>query len=285
MAKSITWYEGGWHDGNVPLLTADDHATWLSSMVFDGARSFQRQAPDLDLHCARAARSATIMGLAPTVQVDTMLRLCWEGIERFPPAAELYVRPMFFARGGFLVPDPATTAFALTLWELPMPGAKGFSACITRFRRPSPETAPTDAKASCLYPNVSRMFGEAKARGFDSAVALDLNGNVAEFASSNLFMAKNGVVATPVLNGTFLAGVTRHRVIQLLRDDGKRVEERTIGVADLMDADEVFSTGNYGKVQPATRIEDRVLQPGPFFRRAHELYFDFAKRCTKPATL
>jgi branched-chain amino acid aminotransferase len=264
-------------------LTADDHATWLSSMVFDGARSFQRQAPDLDLHCARAIRSATTMGLAPSVQIDTMLRLCWAGIERFPPAAELYVRPMFFARGGFLVPDPATTAFALTLWELPMPGAKGFSACITRFRRPSPETAPTDAKASCLYPNVSRMFGEAKARGFDSAVALDLNGNVAEFASSNLFMAKDGVVATPVLNGTFLAGVTRQRVIQLLRDDDKRVEERTITVADLMDADEVFSTGNYGKVQPATRIEDRVLQPGPFFRRAHELYFDYAKRCTRPA--
>ena len=127
------------------------------------------------------------------------------------------------------------------------------------------------------------MFGEAKARGFDSAVALDLNGNVAEFASSNLFMAKDGVVATPVLNGTFLAGVTRQRVIQLLRDDGKRVEERTISVADVMDADEVFSTGNYGKVQPATRIEDRVLQPGPLFRRAHELYFDYAKRCTRPA--
>ena len=101
----------------------------------------------------------------------------------------------------------------------------------------------------------------------------------------NLFMAKDGVVATPVLNGTFLAGVTRQRVIQLLRDDGKRVEERTIGVADVMDADEVFSTGNYGKVQPATRIEDRVLQPGPLFRRAHELYFDYAKRCTRPAAL
>ncbi len=281
MAPALTYFEGAWREGNVPLMGALDHATWLSSIVFDGARAFGRQAPDLDLHCARVIASAQALGLAPPLTAREIERLAWEGIERFPPAAELYVRPLFFAAEGFLMPDPASTRFALTLFDLPLPEPKGFSACISPYRRPSPETAPTDAKASCLYPNVARMHTDAKARGYELAVVLDLNGNVAEFSSSNLFLAKGGVVATPVPNGTFLNGITRQRVIQILCDAGVPVEERTVRPRDVLDADEAFSTGNYGKVMPATRIEDRSLQPGPFYAKARQLYFDYAKTCTR----
>jgi branched-chain amino acid aminotransferase len=281
MAPALTYFDGAWREGNVPLMGALDHATWLSSIVFDGARAFQRQAPDLDLHCARAVASARALGLAPTLGAAEIERLAWQGIERFPPAAELYIRPLFFAAEGFLMPDPASTRFALTLFDMPLPPPTGFSACISPYRRPSPETAPTDAKASCLYPNVARMHLDAKKRGYEIAVVLDLNGNVAEFSSSNLFLAKDGVVATPVPNGTFLNGITRQRVIRLLRDAGASVEERTILPRDVVDADEVFSTGNYGKVMPATRIEDRSFQPGPYFAKARRLYFDYAKTCTR----
>ncbi len=281
MARAITWIDGTWHEGNPPLMGAMDHATWLSSVVFDGARAFARQAPDLDLHCERAIRSARTLGLSPKISSREIYELAWEGIERFPPEAELYVRPLFHGTTGFLVPDADSVRFSLTLFELPLPAPNGFSACISPFRRPSPETAPTDAKASCLYPNVARMNADAKARGFDLAVVLDLNGNVAEFSPANLFIATNGVAATPVPNGTFLNGITRQRVIRLLREAGLSVEERTITVPDLLEADEVFSTGNYWKVMPATKIENREFQPGPVYRRARELYFDFAKTCTR----
>jgi branched-chain amino acid aminotransferase len=70
--------------------------------------------------------------------------------------------------------------------------------------------------------------------------------------------------------------VTRGRVIELLRNAGYRVEERAVKVRDVLEADEVFSTGNYAKVQPCTRVEDRHLQPGPVYKRARELYWDFA---------
>ena len=141
---------------------------------------------------------------------------------------------------------------------------------------PTPDSAPTDAKASCLYPNAGRALFEAKEKGFDNAIMLDANGNVAEYATSNLFIAKNGVAATPIANGTFLNGITRQRVVKLLREAGVATEERTVTVKDVMEADEVFSTGNYAKVLPVTRVEDRHLQPGPVYKRARELYFQYA---------
>jgi branched-chain amino acid aminotransferase len=101
-------------------------------------------------------------------------------------------------------------------------------------------------------------------------------GNVAELATSNVFMAKDGVVFTPIANGTFLAGITRQRVIGLLRKAGVSVIEKTLTYQDFEKADEIFATGNYSKVVPATRISDRTLPFGPIYTKARELYWAFA---------
>ena len=77
-------------------------------------------------------------------------------------------------------------------------------------------------------------------------------------------------------NGTFLAGITRQRVIGLLREAGVPVIETVLRYADFETADEIFSTGNDSKVLPVTRIGERSLQPGPFYRKARELYWAFA---------
>ncbi len=274
--KGVVYVDGTWRDGNPPILGAQDHAVWLSSIVFDGARSLQGRAPDLDRHCARAVNSAHVLGLDPPITGPEIEELAWEGIRRFDQKAELYICPMFYAETGFIVPDPESTRFILTITESALPEADGFSACLSSFRRPAKDMAPTEAKASCLYPNVARCVREAADKGADTAVVLDPEGHVAEFAYANLFIAKNGAVHTPAANGTFLNGITRQRVIELLRDDGVAVEERQITFEEVQDADEVFGTGNYYKVAPCTRIEARHLQAGPIFRKARELYFAFA---------
>lgn len=279
--KSWTYIGGQWRDDNPSLMTASTHAAWLGSVVFDGARAFQGVAPDLDMHCQRAIRSAISLGLKPMLTAGEIEALSWDGIRKFPAGAELYIRPMFYAEQGFVAPDPSSTVFALVLTEAPLPPANGFSACVSRFRRPTPDSAPTDAKASCLYPNAGRAIFEAKEKGFDNAIMCDANGNVAEYATSNLWIAKNGVAATPIANGTFLNGITRQRVVKLLREAGVPTEERTVTVQDVMDADEVFSTGNYAKVLPVTRVENRSLQPGPVYKRARELYWDYALKGKK----
>jgi branched-chain amino acid aminotransferase len=105
---------------------------------------------------------------------------------------------------------------------------------------------------------------------------LDMLGNVAEFGNANVFMARDGVVYTPAPNGTFLNGITRQRVMGLLRADGVTVVETILTYADFLRADEIFSSGNFAKVAPVIRIDDRSLQPGPFYGRARKLYWDFA---------
>ncbi len=278
-SQTWTFFEGKWHDGNTPIMGARTHAAWLGSAVFDGGRAFEGVSPDLDRHCARVNWSATNFRLKPVVDTETWIGLAREGIARFAPNAELYVRPMYWAQhgsGGGVLFDPDTTNWCLCIYEAPMPQPTGNAITLSPFRRPTMECAPVDAKAACLYPNNSRALIEAASRGFNNCLMLDLLGNVAEFGNANVFMAKDGVVFTPVPNGTFLNGITRQRVIDLLRRDGVTVIEKTLRYADFQAADEIFSTGNFAKVAPVIRIDDRQLAPGRFYTRARKLYWDFA---------
>lgn len=278
--RALVYANGTWMEGNPALLGPSTHGVWLSSTVFDGARFFEGVAPDLLPHCERVTQSARVMGLDPCLTGAEIADLAWEGIDRFhrhhENAGDLYICPMIYGETGFILPDPDNARFVLTLWESPMPAPSGFSAGLTRFRRPARDMAPTEAKASCLYPNVGRSLRAARERGFDTAVVLDPNGNVAEFSYTNLFFARGNQVVTPAINGTFLNGLTRQRVIGLLRGAGVDVVERAVSFDELLEADEVFATGNYFKVGPCTRVEDHSMAPGPFYRKARDLYWAFA---------
>lgn len=280
-AKTATWtfVDGDWHEGNVPIAGPRTHAMWLGSSVFDGARWFEDVAPDLDRHAARVNTSATTLGLNATMPVEQIVALTWDGVRKFDGKTAIYIRPMYWAEhGGYMgVPaDRDSTRFCLCLYEAPMISPNGFSIGVSRFRRPTYETMPTDAKAGCLYPNNGRAILDAKARGFDNALVLDMLGNVAETGTSNIFMVRGGQVFTPVPNRTFLSGITRARVMALLADAGMPVVETTLSVQDFLDADEIFSTGNHSKVVPVVRVEDRGLQPGPVAKKARALYWEWA---------
>jgi len=278
-SQTWTFFDGEWHEGNVPLWGVRTHAIWLGSSVFDGARAFEGVVPDLDLHCARVNASAKTMFLKPEVAVERWIELVKDGMKRFAPGTPLYIRPMYWAeRAGpqALPPDPESTRWCLALYDTPMRKPEGFSITLSPFRRPTLETAPVDAKSGCLYPNNARAMFEARGRGFDNCLVCDMLGNVAELANSNVFMAKDGVVFTPMPNGAFLNGITRQRVVGLLRADGVNVVEATLRYRDFEAADEIFATGNASKVLPITRIGERALQPGPLFRKARELYWAYA---------
>lgn len=283
-SRTFTFFEGEWLEGNPGLVGPRSHVMWLGSSVFDGARWFEGLAPDLDLHAARVNRSAEALGLEPTVSPDEIVRLTREGLGRFDGETAVYIRPMYWAEdGGYMgVPaDPASTRFCLCLYESPMIPPAGFSLGLSPFRRPTPETMPTLAKAGCLYPNNARAILEAKRRGFDNALVRDTIGNVAETGTSNLFMVRDGAVFTPVPNGSFLNGITRQRVVRILREDGMEVVEASLSVEDFLSADEVFSTGNHSKVVPVTRLEERVYGTSRAAARARELYWRFAKESEK----
>lgn len=275
-----TYFNGQWHDGDLPVMRAADHGAWLGSTVFDGARYVNGMAPDLEAHCARVNRSAEALMITPTVPTQEMVGIVREGLGAYPKEAAVYIRPMYWGIDGdptAIIPSPDRTGFAICLEAIPMP-PEGATTSLTRtrFRRPVLETAVVNAKAGCLYPNNARMLAEARAKGFGNALVADAMGNVAETATANVFMVKDGVVFTPIANGTFLAGITRARHMANLRADGIDVREAVLSFEDFHAADEVFLSGNMSKVTPVTAFDDTAYAVGPITQRARQLYWEWA---------
>lgn len=279
-----TYFEGRWHDGDVRTMSAADHGSWLGTTVFDGARLFGGKAPDLEAHCARINRSAEALMITPTVATADIVEIAREGLKSYSADQAVYIRPMYWALEGDelgIVPRAGATGFALCLEEIPMaPPEAATTLTRTRFRRPVLEDNVVNAKAGCLYPNNARMMVEARSKGFGNALVADAMGNVAESASANVFMVKDGEVFTPIPNGTFLAGITRARHMSNMAQDGIRVHEAVLSFEDFHDADEVFLSGNMMKVTPVAAFDDTTYGTGPnqnpVTRRVREMYWDWA---------
>ena len=275
-----TFFDGRWHEGNLAVMRAADHGSWLGSSVFDGARMFEGVAPDLDLHMARVNRSARALGLTPTMTDRDILDIARSGLRAYGSDTAVYVRPMYWGINDHengLSPAADQTGFALCLEQVAMsPPDVRLSLTTTKFRRPTLDNACVDAKAGCLYPNNGRMLMEARAKGFHNALVADAMGNVAETATANVFFVLDGVVVTPIPNGTFLAGITRARHIANLRADGVDVVEKVVTFAEAAAADEIFLSGNFNKVSKISRFDDREFSAHPMADRARRLYWDFA---------
>ena len=275
-----TFYNGAWHDKDVAIMRAADHGSWLGTTVFDGARYFEGRAPDLEAHCDRVNRSAEALMITPSMASADIVAAVREGLQAYGPQDAVYIRPMYWALDGDasgIVPKAGATGFAICLESIPMADQTASTTLgRTRFRRPVLEDNVVNAKAGCLYPNNARMLTEVRARGFGNALVADAMGNVAESATANVFMIKDGAVFTPIPNGTFLAGITRARHITNMRKDGMEVHETVLSFADFAHADEVFLSGNMMKVTPVTAFEDTQYQIGPVTRRVREMYWDWA---------
>jgi len=276
----LTYINGTWHTGNIPIINAADHGAWLGSNVFDGARYFNGVAPDLLAHCQRVNNSAEALMLKPSVEANDMVEIIWEGLKQYQADAAVYIRPMYWAIDGDLtaiVPNQESVGFAICLEQIPLaPESKTVSLTKTKFRRPVLEDAVVNAKAGCLYPNNARMLVEARSKGFSNALVTDAMGNVAETATANIFMVKDGEVFTPIPNGTFLSGITRARHISNLSAAGIKVHETVLAYSDFETADEIFMSGNMNKVTAVTAFEDFQFQIGSVTKKVRDLYWDWA---------
>ena len=275
-----TYFEKNWHKGNIPIMNAADHGSWLGSTVFDGARYFNGVAPDLLAHCERLNQSAKAMGLVPTYSEKEIYDVILEGLTYYTKQSAVYIRPMYWGIGnGYsaIVPDADNIGFCICLEEIPMASDTNTTTLTrTSFHRPILTANLCNAKAGCLYPNNARMLQEASTKGFNNALVADAVGNVAETATSNVFLVKDGEIFTPIPNGTFLAGITRSRHIQNLKSDGYQVNECVLKFEDFSRADEVFLTGNMTKITPVSLFDDIKYEIGPVTKRARSLYFDWA---------
>ncbi|MBT9385196.1 aminotransferase class IV [Pseudooceanicola sp. CBS1P-1] len=278
-----TYFRGVWGGAREVSLPIGLHGLWNACSVFDGARAISGRVPDLLEHCQRLVDAAPSMLMQSPLSAERIAALALEGIARFPDTAELYITPLLFSTGEGLIPDAGATEFMLSVAEAPLP-RRGLEVCTgIGITRPAPGTMQTAYKASWLYANAVPARRAAQQRGFDDAVMLAPSGQVVEFSTANLWLVRDGRLVTPPDAGSILPGITRARVLDLLRAAGLPVEEAPLYPADLEAASELFSTGNSGQIRPVTRLDARDMAPGPVYRQVHRIYWDWLQTQTVAA--
>jgi branched-chain amino acid aminotransferase len=271
------WYDGvmvPWRDAKVHVL---NHGLHYASCVFEGERVYGGKIFKLTEHSRRLHHSADVMGFTVPYGVDEIDAVCRD-VVKANGIDDGYVRP-FAWRGSEMMAVSAqqtTIHVAIAAWHWPAyfgdeARTRGIRLDFGKYRRPSPETAPTGSKAAGLYMICTLSKHKAEAEGYDDALMLDWRGRVAESTGANFFMVIGGELHTPVPD-CFLDGITRRTVIDLAGKRGIKVVERVIMPDDLAGADEVFLTGTAAEVTPIREIGPHHFQVGSVTKQMVEDY-------------
>ena len=278
------WMDGqlvDWADANVHVLT---HSLHYGSGVFEGIRAYETaQGPAvfrLRDHIARLFDSAHLLLMELPYSLEELVEATRETV-RVNEVDSCYIRPIAYlgCREMGLNPLPCAVNVSIAVWPwgtyLGDEGlAHGVRCKISTWRRMDPNVNPVAAKGTGIYVNSSLAKVEALKAGYDEAILLNSQGQVAECTGENLFIVKQGVLITPPLASGALDGITRRSVMTVARDLGYEVREETLLRHDLYLADEAFLTGTAAEVVPIRSVDDREIgEPGDLTRKLQETYF------------
>lgn len=282
------WMNGelvDWADAKVHLLT---HALHYGSGVFEGIRAYGTKKGThvyrLTDHIERLLRSAKIymmespFGTAELVQAT-------KDVIKANNLESCYIRPIIYRGYGemglFPLSAPVDVAIAVWPWGtyLGDEGIEhGIRAKISSFRRFGPNSMPPAAKATGQYINSSLAKVEAVKAGYEEAILLDDQGNLSEGSGENLFVVRNGVVATPPTFCDVLEGITADTVFTICRDEGIPVQQKVMVRSDLYVADEAFLTGTAAEIVPLREVDDRIIgEPGPITKKIQNIFYSIIK--------
>ncbi|MBM3596865.1 MAG: branched-chain amino acid aminotransferase [Alphaproteobacteria bacterium] len=276
------WYNGKlipWRDAKVHVLT---HGLHYASCVFEGERAYGGKIFKSREHSERLLNSAKILDFTIPYTAEQIDQAKADTLKA-NGLTDAYVRPIAW-RGSDMMGVSAQhnkIHVAVAVWQWPSYfspelRAKGIKLTMAKYRRPSPETAPTASKAAGLYMICTISKHAAERDGFQDALMLDWRGQIAEATGANVFFVMNGELHTPKPD-CFLDGITRRTVIGLARDRQLKVVERAIMPDEMSTATECFLTGTAAEITPVGEIAQYKFTPGKI---THQLWDDF-QRATK----
>ena len=280
-----------WRDATVHVMA---HALHYGSSVFEGIRSYE--TPDgaaifrLTDHLKRLYMSAKIYDIEIPYSIDELAAACRDVVKKNDLKAA-YLRPVAFRGYGEagVVPKidpPIEVAIAAWEWARYLGAAEdeGVDVCVSSWQRVAPNTIPAMAKAGGNYLSSQLIGLEAKRLGFVEGIGLSTDGTVSEGAGENLFLVKDGVMYTPGVAHSLLAGITRHTIMTLAKDAGIEVREIAIPREMLYMADELFFTGTATEVA-AIRSVDAIQigngKRGPVTAKLQAAYFGLVQGKTQ----
>lgn len=263
----VIWYNGemvNWRDANFHVLS---HALHYGSCVFEGQRAYGGEIFKLNQHSERLIKSGEILGMEVPYTAEE-LNAAADAVVKANGLVDAYVRPVAWRGAEMMGVATKGTQIhvAVAAWEWPSYFAeeakqKGLRLEFAKWRRPAPDTAPTQSKAAGLYMIASLCKDAATENGFDDALMLDYRGQVAEATGANIFFLKDGELHTPTPD-CFLDGITRQTAIELAEKRGIKVNVRKIMPEELADFEQAFITGTAVEVTPLSQIGEYTFEVG-----------------------
>jgi branched-chain amino acid aminotransferase len=273
------WYDGKlvpWTDAKTHVLT---HGLHYASCVFEGERIYGGTIYKLKEHTARLFKSAEVLGMKIPFTQDEINAACIEAAQA-QNIKDGYIRPVVFRGSEMMAVSAQNTKIhvAIAVWEWPSyfdpkEKLKGIRLDISDWKRPAPDTAPTQAKAAGLYMICTLSKHAAEAKGYADAMMLDYRGYVAEATGANMFFVKDGSVHTPIAD-CFLNGITRQSVIAIAKKRGITMIERHILPDEMSSFSECFLTGSAAEVTPVREIGPYSFKPGALTETLMNAYAD-----------
>ena len=286
LEEGYAYFEGRVVPMSEAKVSVATHALNYGTACFEGIRAYWNEQQEqlyllkLREHYQRLANSCNLLRMWPTESIDDLCRITVELVRMHGYRQDAYVRPLVYKASRTIKLTLSSLDDGLAIFTFAMGNyvdiSAGLHVCTSSWRRANSNAMPIRAKVTGAYINSSLAVDDASAAGFDEAIMLTHDGTVSEGSSCNLFILRNGKIATPALSEDILEGITRNTLIDMIQQEfGMKVEERRIDRTELYAADEIFLCGTGVQVSPVSSVDRRPVgsgKPGPFSMKLQELY-------------
>ena len=286
LEEGYAYFEGKFVPMSEAKVSVATHALQYGTACFEGIRGYWNDAHQqlyllkLREHYERMANSWNVLRMHPKETVDDLCRITVELVSKHGFRQDVYVRPITYKAARTIKLMLSSLEDAVAIYTFAMGNYvdidAGLNVCTSSWRRANSNAIPVRAKVTGAYINSSLAVDDAHAAGFDEAILLTHDGFVSEGSSCNLFILRNGKLATPAFSEDILEGVTRNTLIDLIRTEfGMVVEERRIDRTELYASEEIFLCGTGVQVSPVSSVDRRMVgngKPGPITMKLQELY-------------
>ncbi|HEU5380561.1 MAG TPA: branched-chain amino acid transaminase [Ktedonobacteraceae bacterium] len=284
--EGFVYFEGRIVPMGEAKVSIATHALHYGTACFEGIRGYWNEAHEklyilkLRAHYERMANSWNTLMMRPRESIDDLCELTIELVRKHGHRSDVYIRPLAYKASRTIKLTLSSLEDALAIYLFPMGNyvdiSAGLSVCTSSWRRANSNAMPVRAKVTGAYINSCLAVDDATAAGFDEAIMLTDDGTVSEGSSCNLFIVRNGKLATPALSEDILEGITRNVLISMIGQElGLEVEQRRIDRTELYASDEIFLCGTGVQVSPVTSVDRRPVgtgKPGPLTLQLQQTY-------------
>jgi len=290
-AMEYAFFEGKMVPTGEAKVSVMTNALQYGTGFFGGIRGYWSETKKelnifrLDDHIARFVQSASIIGVELAYDEAALKKIMLDLVAKNKPTEDVYFRPFAYASSLNLSPNlERDNTFEFALYMMPLgdylPTDRGIKVCVSSWTRTPDNSIPSRAKISGGYINSALAKKEAMQNGYDEAIFLTANGHVSEGSAMNIFMVRRGVLITPPVSDDILEGITRRSIMEMAKQSGIEVEERSIDRTELYAADELFFTGTGAQISWIESVDRRTIgtgKRGPISAMLQDLFFQVVR--------